>query len=212
MVGVASILLGGRLLHLLAVHDTIIQPIDFIAFWQPGFSILGSIIGLLICVPLYLIWCKIPVLSFFDLIATYAGLLQGISRIGCFFAGCCFGTITTCLWGIIYNDPDSSAPLHMILHPVQLYSAILLLLIFIFMYTVARRTLPIAGQQTALYLMLCSLERFITDFWRGDRDFFNGLTISLSIHQTIALAIFISACILMGCVTIVGKKHQYEHI
>jgi phosphatidylglycerol---prolipoprotein diacylglyceryl transferase len=212
MIGALSILLGGRILHLLAVQEEQVHLVDFISFWEPGFSVLGSVIALLFCVPLYVRHCGVPALPFIDLVATYAGILQGVSRLGCFFAGCCFGCSTSGWWAITYIDPDSAAPLHMLMHPVQLYSATLLLLIFCGMYTVGRRTLTITGQQTAVYLMLSSCERFITDFWRGDRDFFTWLSLPLSIHQIIALGLFVAGGILFVLVTFLRHRHQYEHI
>lgn len=214
IVGMVSILFGGRILHLLAVHDEHVRLIDLISFWEPGFSILGSVIAVLTLVPLYLRWCGIPVLVFIDLVATYAGLLQGVSRLGCFFAGCCFGQSCSYPWSVLYTDPDSSAPLYVAMHPVQLYSFLLLMFIFLIMYFIARKKLLIDGQQTALYVMLCSLERFIADFWRGDRDFFAWPVLPFSIHQLIALGLFATGGILMIWVTMrKGKQHhEYQHI
>ena len=190
LIGVLSVLLGGRILHLLAVQDEPVSWIDFVSFWEPGFSVLGSTLAVIIFLPYYIRRCNIPLWPFADLVATYAGILQGVARTGCFFAGCCYGSSSTAGWSVLYTDPDSVAPLYAQLHPVQLYSAALLLLIFAWMYYVGRRILVIPGQQAGVYLMLSSSERFITDFWRGDRDFMSRIDLPLSIHQLIALGIF----------------------
>jgi phosphatidylglycerol:prolipoprotein diacylglycerol transferase len=152
---------------------------------------------------------RIPLLPFLDLIATYAPLLQSIARLGCFFAGCCFGCVTQVPWATLYTDSASLAPTGMMLHPAQLYSAFGLLLVFIIMYFVARKKCTIPGQQGALYLMLASGERFLTDFWRGDRETVNALTqygIALSFHQLLALGIIMIAGILFFSVTYCGRR------
>jgi phosphatidylglycerol:prolipoprotein diacylglycerol transferase len=199
--GIISVLLGGRMLHLLTVHEDTVTWIDFISFWEPGFAVLGSIAALVVFMPMYLFLSGIPILPFGDLVATYGGVLQGVARLGCFFAGCCFGCQTTVSWAIAYSDPDTVAPLYILVHPVQLYSAALLLLIFAWMYYVGRYRLKVPGQQTAVYLMLSSLERFITDFWRGDRDFISWFNLPFSMQQWIAVGLFVLAIILYWFVT-----------
>ncbi len=47
-----------------------------------------------------------------------------LGRVGCFFAGCCYGRPTELPWGIVYSDPRSVGPLGVALHPTQLYEAI----------------------------------------------------------------------------------------
>src|SRR5437879_3774419 len=90
MVAIVAAYIGGRALSIISEPEFFTTWIDWFAFWQPGFSILGSILGVLIILPLYLKKIKIPTIPFFDLISIYGPLLQAISRIGCFFAGCCF--------------------------------------------------------------------------------------------------------------------------
>jgi phosphatidylglycerol---prolipoprotein diacylglyceryl transferase len=197
--GAAAVLIGGRLLHIIRHFNDYDSWIEWFAFWEPGYAVLGSIIGVLCVVPAYLHAYKIPLLPFLDLVATYAPLLQAIARLGCFFAGCCFGCETLMPWATMYTDPESLAPTDVLLHPAQLYSSLGLLLIFVFMYFCARTKYTIPGQQLMLYLMLASTERFITDFWRGDREAVPALEaygITLSFHQLLALGILATAGIL----------------
>jgi len=76
-----------------------------------------------------------------DLFTIYMIVFIGIGRLGCLFSGCCFGTETSLPWGISYglgtlphwlhfytgriNELNSSS---LIIHPVQLYESIFLLL------------------------------------------------------------------------------------
>ncbi len=189
MVGVVSGLLGGRLLYFLSEQHQIKTIFGFFALWQGGLSILGCIIAILICVPLYLRSQNIAVLPVFDLAAVYAPLLQSISRIGCFLAGCCYGIHTNLPWAITYTHPKSLAPICMPLHPTQLYAAITLFGIFLFMKFDAQKRYTNPGQLISLYLILTSIGRFFIDFWRADRVYVEMTGDWLSVNQFIALGI-----------------------
>ncbi len=194
-IGIIAAILGGRILFLLSSPDIIESPLELFTFWKPGFSILGAILAVLIVLPWYLRRINVPIIKFFDLAAIYVPLLQSLSRTGCFFAGCCFGMPTSKPWGIIYTESGSAAPLYVCLHPTQLYSAISLMFIFILMYFILQYRFTKTGQLIALYLMLVSGERFLVDFWRGDRTELTALPQMFSVYQYLAAGIFIGAAI-----------------
>ncbi len=197
--GAAAVLIGGRILHIICHYEDYSSWMEWFAFWEPGYAVLGSTLGVIGVVSTYLYIHKIPMLPFLDLAATYAPLLQSIARFGCFFAGCCFGCHTTLPWGVQYTHAQSLAPTHILLHPSQLYSAGLLFGAFIIMYLWARTRFIIPGQQAMIMLILASSERFITDFWRGDREMISLCTPcgrALSFHQLLALGIILTAAIL----------------
>lgn len=172
IVGILLGVAGGRALFLFANIYHITSFLDVIDIWNGGFSVLGSVLSIVLFLPLYLRAHAIPVLPFFDWISIYAPLLQGLSRFGCFFAGCCYGKPTSLAWGIVYQAADTFAPQGICMHPTQLYSAGLLLVIFSFMYFFAQHSLKKTGQLVTLYLILISFERFTVDFWRDDQEFF----------------------------------------
>ncbi len=187
MIGIIAAIFGGRLLYFFTYPEMYRNPMSFFAFYEGGFSILGAVIGVLLTLPAYLSYARIPMLPLLDLISIYSPLLQSISRIGCFLAGCCYGVPTGKPWGITYTDTGSVAPLYVCLHPTQIYSAALLLLIFTFQYFIGRHYFKKSGQLICSYLMLIALERFTVDFWRGDR-IIDALYIS--VNQYVALGIF----------------------
>ena len=181
---------GGRILFALTERQQYDSLIDMILPWTGGLSLLGSIIGVLLVLPLYLKRLRIPILPFLDLIAIYAPLAQSFGRIGCFLAGCCYGSRTVAPWAIAYSNADCFAPLHQSLHPTQLYSALMLVCIFTIMFFVVQKKVHIKGQLLCGYLFLASLERFFVDFFRGDRQLLvDTAFITLSHTQLIALAI-----------------------
>lgn len=186
---------GGRLLYTLTEPGGVTSISEFFAYWQGGFSILGCIIAICIMLPVLLRYLQIPVLPFLDLVSIYAPLLQSISRIGCFCAGCCYGVATNVPWAVLYTDIQSSAPLHVYIHPTQLYNSLALLGIFTLQYFVLQRVFTKPGQLLCSYLFFVSLERFLVDFWRDDRTFFaSPMLADFSVNQWVALGIIFAAC------------------
>ena len=193
LVGNLAALFGGRSLFLLSHPENIHSFFAIITFWEPGFSILGAIGACVAILPIYLKRIGVPIMPMLDLAAIYTPLLQSVSRVGCFFAGCCYGASTTLPWGIIYTDPESVAPLYSCIHPTQIYSALILLLIFTIMYFVLNKILTKSGQLLCAYLMLQSIERFTVDFYRGDQITSSMLPHTFSLYQYVALGMFIGA-------------------
>jgi phosphatidylglycerol:prolipoprotein diacylglycerol transferase len=119
---------------------------------------------------------------------------QAIGRIGCLFAGCCFGSHCTLPWGIVYRSSEASArtgvPLGETLHPAPLYEAGWSLLVVLpVLAFVERRRRRAPGELAALYLALYGLGRFGVEFFRGDRV--RGLWLDglLSTSQLLSLAV-----------------------
>ena len=191
--GIIAGIFGGRILHLLMDPSQFTSWYDLIAFWEGGFAELGSLITVTIFLITYLYYKKISLLPLLDLIGTYAPLMQSFGRIGCFFAGCCYGAPTTVAWSVTYTHPASLAPLHQSLHPTQLYSAFLFFCAFMILYAISS-TLTKPGQCFMLYIMATSSIRFMVDFWRDDR-IFTSLSNSISSYQLLALGIFLLGAI-----------------
>ncbi len=204
IIGILAALFGGRILFFITNPEFYGQFIDLFTFFKGGFSILGSVLAVFITLSAYLYYLKIPIVPFFDLIALYTPLLQSIARIGCFFAGCCYGLPTSAPWAIIYTDQESIAPLYVCLHPTQLYSAIGLLLIFVLLYFVLQYRFTKPGQLGCLYLLLIGLERFIVEYWRGDE-----VTDALfSLNQYVAAALIIGALVGLGITYLIKIKKK----
>lgn len=213
LISIVTGVLGGRLLYMITEPEADISLFNFFSFWDGGFSLLGAVTAIVPVLAYCLHRIQIPILPCLDVVAIYAPLIQSISRIGCFFAGCCYGCTTTYPWGFTYTDPQSMAPLHQALHPAQLYSAISLLGIFALLYFVLQKVFTKPGQLLAAYLFLISIERFSVDFWRADRVIFNAHTYPLSLHQNIALYIALAAAIFFIQVTFSKiTRDKHEHI
>jgi len=193
MTGIAVGVIGGRLLWAITHYATLTDWTEILRIWEPGFSLLGSVLGVIFVMPWYIVAQQVPVLPFLDRMAIYVPLAQSIARVGCFFVGCCHGIETTGLLGITYWHSASIAPLGIKVHPTQLYSSALLLLIFLFMYFVAQRYAQRQGQLAALYILLSCAERFFVDFWRANREFYtsNSFLELFSITQWLTIVLMI---------------------
>ncbi len=197
-IGLLSGILGGRLLFVIENFDAFESNFLEIFYpWIGGFSLLGTIISILIIVPIYLKWRKVNILPFLDLISIYAPLLQAISRIGCFLAGCCYGKIVSNYlpWSVIYTNPESLAPLNVPLHPTQLYSTLASFSIFLILRFGITKKVKRVGQITFSYLILESSSRFVVDFWRGDRELMFGIFSFSQFLASILLLISITSLI-----------------
>ncbi len=214
-------IIGGRTWFLITNPSVIEHWTDCFTVWAGGLSILGAVIGIISTLFIYFYYTKLPALPILDRIALYTPLLQSISRFGCFFAGCCFGKPTNLPWGIMYENYESLAPLHVTLHPTQIYSSLFLLSNFFILLCFDRfyHTSPFVksnknkqrpGQILCLYIMLISLERFFVDFLRGDQEFFTqpGIFGNLSIQQALALCLFLGALSMFTFISIYKKSDE----
>jgi phosphatidylglycerol---prolipoprotein diacylglyceryl transferase len=197
--------IAGRALSVISEPHLYPHWQDWFALWQGGFSALGSIIGIITLMPLYLKKINVPLLPLFDLAAIYAPLMQSIGRLGCFAAGCCYGIATTAACGVIYTNPHSLATCGITIHPTQLYSSVLLFGIFLFMFLFAQHHVKKNGQLFAIYLTLAATERFVVDFWRADRIM---ITNYLSFHQIVALCITLSIAVVTTIMTLINTNNK----
>lgn len=184
--------LGGRIVEMLSQPYPLSDPLFLFRFWEPGLSILGAVVGIVLSLAIYLWRKKLSLLILLDRIALYAPLAQSFGRLGCFFAGCCYGIKTTNSFSVVYTHANHLAPLHCALHPAQLYSAFLLLVVFLFLYFVLQYHVQKRGILFCCYLMFIAVERFLIDFIRWDRVFIKGPSMAsfFSLHQWIAFGIF----------------------
>jgi phosphatidylglycerol:prolipoprotein diacylglycerol transferase len=158
-----------------------------------GFVFYGS---LLFCIPTMLYFFKkknLPVRPMLDIMAIVTCIVHFFGRIGCFLAGCCYGVETDSRIGVVFHDPMCLAqPLNTPLHPTQLYSAGMILLILIsLLYLKGRKTFD--GQVFLTYLMLYAVGRAIVELFRGDLSRGYIIPDILSNSQGISLIIFLFA-------------------
>lgn len=200
---IVSALAGAKLLMVLNnwnYYSRDFSRLLTLEFWQAGGAFYGGLMGATLGSYLYL--RRDPGLRFWqvaDAAAPAIALGQVIGRLGCFAAGCDYGRPTDLPWAVTFTSDYAhdhvGIPLHVPLHPVQLYEAAGALAIFGLLYWLYGRR-RFNGQVICLYFLLYGALRFVNEFFRGDREpgfAFPGL---VSVHQLISLLLVIGGLVL----------------
>ncbi|UCF30101.1 MAG: prolipoprotein diacylglyceryl transferase [bacterium] len=189
---VLSGLIGARLFFVLVNLDYYLDdPVEIFMVWQGGLvffgGLVGGLLGLLAAIRLY----RLPLWHTMDIAAPGLALGHTLGRLGCFSAGCCYGRPTGLPWAVTFTDPRCLATdvLDTPVHPTQLYSAVFLAVLVIFLvWRSGRKRFP--GEVAALYVGLYSSFRFGVEFYRADpRGMASILGITLSTSQITALVL-----------------------
>lgn len=180
---ITGVALGSKALFIITQIPEIIRDFSlqktFYIIWTSGFVFYGGMFGAIVGAYLFTRFFHLPSQAFIDLLIPGFPLFHFWGRIGCFFAGCCYGKVST--WGFpLYGNP------HVLHIPVQLFEALCLCLIFTVFLLFEKRGLP-AGRLTILYLFSYSICRFALEFFRGDT--IRGIWFGLSTSQWISLGI-----------------------
>lgn len=194
--GIASIiagLVGAKLLLVIVDFDQYRQsPRALLDVLQSGGVFYGGLLGGIPVAWWYIRKHALPLFPTLDVLAPAVALGQAVGRLGCFFAGCCYGSSSTAPWAVIFHDEGAHAlvgvPLGIPLHPSQLYES-LGAFILLFGLLAVLRNRRFQGQVFAIYLLSYAVLRFTLEFWRGDvarGTVFGG---ALSTSQFIAIVV-----------------------
>ncbi|MFC1477674.1 prolipoprotein diacylglyceryl transferase [candidate division KSB1 bacterium] len=132
-----------------------------------GLTVLGGILLSFLSSYIFLKRKRQPILRIFNIVAPAIALGTGITRIGCFFHGCCFGTACDNVFGTIF-PPNSIAGAmfpQQPIHPAQLYAAFGGFAIFTILLLMERYTF-FKDKAFFLYLILYGISRFTVDIFR----------------------------------------------
>ena len=161
---IVSVILGfGSAALFQATYDYIENP-------EAGFNIGGGITfiggfigGAAVFLILYAIFRKkyssrlLDVLSILPVCIVFG---HAFGRVGCFFAGCCYGKVTDCFLGVKFpNLPEK-------VHPTQLYEAAFLFILAAVMFVLVMKW----GfrHNLSVYLIGYGVFRFLIEFLRDD--------------------------------------------
>jgi phosphatidylglycerol:prolipoprotein diacylglycerol transferase len=204
---IIAAIIGSRLLYV-AINWRVFKddPLEIIRIWNGGLVFYGGLIGAMLVTIWYLRKYRIPVWKTADIFAPSIALGQSVGRLGCFFAGCCYGKVCDHWWCIAFTHPDSLAPKGIPLHPVQLYASANAFLIYVIL-TGLRRHKKFEGELFWLYILLYAITRSVIEFFRGDHRgaLFGGL---LSTSQTIGIVMALVAILML--VYLRGMSHRKD--
>lgn len=163
-----------------------------VKIWEGGLSFFGGLTGGLLGGIGYCRLKKVPVFQAGDLIAPYIALGQSLGRLGCFFAGCCYGRACDLFFSVTFNNPETLAPRGIPLYPIQIVESLADFVVFLVLATIANRR-SFTGQIFSLYFILYPAVRFIAEFYRGDNP---AVFMNLTLYQLISIVVLIAGLIL----------------
>lgn len=175
---------GSKLLFYLVNIPDILKDPSMLLQFQNGWVVYGGIIGGVLASWGYCRYKKADFVQYLDLVMPAVAFAQGCGRIGCFFAGCCYGRETDSALSIQYWQ-SAYAPNGVKLIPTQIYSSIGDFAIAFLLMAYARRK-PAKGKVAAGYCILYSLGRFVIEAFRND---YRGEVGIFSVSQLISIFI-----------------------
>ena len=120
-----------------------------------------------------------------DIVTPAIPLFHFFGRIGCFFAGCCFGIESS--FGFTFSHSIIEEANGINRFPVQLLEALINLFLF-FIIDIFRRKNFFRQNIIYIYLLFYSVARFFIEFLRGDE--YRGFVFALSTSQIISILVF----------------------
>ena len=190
-----SAIAGSRLLYIVVEYkEYISNPLRIFKVWEGGLVFYGGFIMAMAVVIIYVKKNEMSLWKVGDILAPSVAIGQGVGRLGCFFAGCCYGRETDVPWAVIFKNPNTLAPMDVHLHPTQLYDSANGFIIFAILL-ILRKFKKFDGQLFWTYTLLYAVGRFIVEIFRGDERGF--VTASLSTSQFIAIPLFAVSIVML---------------
>lgn len=185
--GIACVIGGyasSKLLFWITILPEILKNPAKMLDFSSGYVVFGGLIGGTLTGFAY---CKAKKKDFwkiFDLVVPLVALAQCFGRIGCFFAGCCYGQMTDGPFGVVF-ERSPYVPAGSRLFPIQLVAAGLNLINFLFLFWLWKRMPEKKGVTGAAYVIAYSAGRFVLEYFRGDLE--RGTVGFFSTSQFIAI-------------------------
>ncbi len=164
------------------------------SIFNSGIVYWGGLIGFLVAIYLT---CRLRKKDFSDIansLAVVIPLFHGFGRLGCYFAGCCYGRRYDGLFSLPYRlglDGEWEERL-----PVQLIEAGFEFALFVILFRLyLQRRQNKELHFINFYLVLYSIFRFLIEFFRGDNV--RGVIVWLSFSQIISMIVLITIIIII---------------
>ena len=178
--------LGAKVLYwLVEIKQIIADPTYLLHTLREGFVFYGALIGGLGGVAIYALRKKLPFFSLTDYFIPGLVIGHAFGRIGCFFAGCCYGMECETPISVVFPT-GGAAPAGIPLLPTQLMESAFLFLLCAFLVWRLTKKKPF-GTVSGWYMVLYGVWRFTIEFFRSDERGFVG---ALSTSQFISIFIF----------------------
>ncbi len=196
--------IGAKLMYIVTSVDFNWYPdksfFDNIKIWAvliatSGLVFYGGLIGAALGAIIYIKKFKTPCSEMLDIAFAGVPLFHSFGRIGCFMAGCCYGTEYHGPFSVVFPEGNiGMAPAGIELLPVQLIEAAVNLILWAVLVVVYNKTVR-RWLTSGLYLICYGILRFILEFFRG--DLIRGHISFLSSSQFISFFIIAAGVVLI---------------
>lgn len=134
-----------------------------------GLVYYGGLIGAALACIAFAAFKQQPLWKLADVLAPSIPLGYVFGRLGCLMNGCCYGRACDLPWAIRFPEDNPSHPPTTLVHPTQIYDALLSLGLYLGLAWLYRRK-KFDGQVFAVYLMCYAVTRSVVELFRGDYD------------------------------------------
>jgi phosphatidylglycerol:prolipoprotein diacylglycerol transferase len=169
--------------------------LDMFRTWEGGLTMYGGAVPAAIIAMWFLRRWGVDAWKAADAIAPSMALGVGLTRIGCFLSGCCFGAPTDLPWGVVFPPDCHAGSVHPgePLHPAQLYESAVGFTVFGLLMWMDRRPLP-AGRLFLLLVAFYGISRFFMDMVREyDATAFPLSGVPLTLNQWVSIGMVLFA-------------------
>ena len=203
-------IVGARIMYVIPHwNEFSANPLDIISPFQSsgsigltGLTMYGGFIAAVLVSILYLRVNRLSIWKACDAFAPSIALGIGVSRVGCFMNGCCFGLPTESALGVVFPAFSAAGSFYpdVALHPAQLYNAVLGFGLFGLLMWLDRKP-RYDGFLFAVLLIAEPITRFFVDLFRY---YESSMTLgslggmALSVNQGISIVLIGLGLLLLG--------------
>jgi phosphatidylglycerol---prolipoprotein diacylglyceryl transferase len=183
----ALAIIGARALYVVSHPESYAGSwLDAFKLWEGGLTMYGGFLAALAGAYVFVRRHALPIGQVFDAFSPAIALGSGLTRIGCFLNGCCFGRPCDLPWGVVFGPDTTPGRIYpgQHLHPTQIYMSLAgFANFFLLRHWSKRFTRP--GQLFFVFLLIESGSRFVIDFFRhydpnGESVRLGGVALSLT--------------------------------
>lgn len=167
LLAVGSVILGFVGAKFLFIYQNatfsefIAQPVRYLA---SGLTWWGTLVPCIFLWAIIARWKRVSFWLLGDAAAPGLIIAYAIGRIGCFLVGDDYGVPSGLPWALSF--PNGSPPTLERVHPTQMYESISMFVVFLFLWNVRKKDLPV-GWISYITLIIIGLERFFVEFVRN---------------------------------------------
>lgn len=175
-----------KLLTVITSHNSSVNILN------AGLSSLGGATGLLISAIIFTKIFKEKTKVIQETYVLSLPIMYGISKLGCHFAGCCYGIPYD---GIFYTT-SKLEKIHDKLFPIQLVESVIFIIIFIVSIIIYYKKVKI--NYLAVVIIMCAVAKFMLDYLR-----YYNIGKVITVNQVICFIFLV-----IGAVILIKDKHK----